>query len=300
MYNNRVFLSVVIVVLLYPLSVFAYHDMTDIDRNPESDGVLELVMNNMDRYQYVIFVDGNMAGNIEGYAGIQPKTWHLLVKKVSGTLLVENLASGTHTVRIEVNHDPDMDKAKSREEFLTGYHPLVFEVNIDGRTRHEVDADAVFESRVVVSHDLVYHKKKDWQSFAEEIDGRKVEVKLQLYRKDGKLGRAERRLNIKGKWEKAKKYVFYFNVGVTVDGEIVHTEKETPFGGRIEYRYWEFVHSKWFDDAFIEDTIKDRHIGFAEAVKLTDQHEFRISGSGDTVLFTILRIDTTNQTTPSE
>lgn len=288
-----IYLNIALVMFLYPRAVVAQSELSDeMITNPSQN--FALVLENIDRLKYLIYIDDNVATHVEGYARSLHPSWARGNTKDTRTVILDNLDPGIHTVRIEAIQDRDIEKAKLREEFLFEYSPLVFDVDIDEFyiTRHTIDLQNALPSRVVTHHAVEYDGI-EWKTFNTEVDGRLIEVRLQQYRKKDKLGRVTQRLDARGKWDRAEKHIYYTNIDISIDGENTFSEHNVPCAGRVEYRYWDYTYGKWWDAVFLDNMIGDRQYiyQFVRTVPLTESYELRIAAYDMSVEYTIIKLE---------
>lgn len=272
----------------------------EIFSNNKQPVILEL--KNIERMQYTVYVDARPATTVEGYKLNSNKAWPLTDERVeSRTVILDDLDPGLHTVIIDAKQEPHPRKAQRREEFLFEYEPLIFTINADPSTMttHTIDVHSGLQSKVVANKTFAFNKDLDteWQSVVENIDGAELVVRVRQYREKGKLGRARARLDNKGMWEKAKKYINYVDINVFMDGELVLDVDEVAYSGRVEYRYWDYLEGRWWDNNFLNNTIMDeqRIHQFVRALPLGSTHELRIVGYDEQISYSVIRTGTLPQ-----
>ncbi|MBT5874433.1 MAG: hypothetical protein HOH43_13530 [Candidatus Latescibacteria bacterium] len=255
-----------------------------------------LELKNIERMQYTVYVDARPATTVEGYKLNPNKAWSRTDERVeSRTVILDNLDPGLHTVIIDAKQEPHPRKAQRREEFLFEYEPLIFTINADpsAMTTHTIDVHSGLQSKVVANNAFVFTKglDKDWQSVVERIAGSKLEVRVRQYREKDKIGRVKRRLDSKGMWDRAKKYINYVDINVFMDGRLVLDVDQVAYSGRVEYRYWDYLEGKWWNNHFLNNTIKDeqRIYQFVRALPLSNTHELRITGYDEEISYSVIR-----------
>ena len=154
------------------------------------------------------------------------------------------------------------------------------------------DQQSEAAGRIVSFRTLAYTGEAR-EAFTDHLDGRQINVDIQQYKKNEKLGRGTRRLDTRGLWKEAEKWVYYASINVTLDGKTVFTEKDIPYTGRVEYQYWDYTYGKWWHDTFVDNaTEDDRKIPqLVRTVRLTDSFELRISVHNTSVAYRIVRLE---------
>lgn len=276
-------------------TAIAQHETTDETSDEmftETSRILTLDLNNIDRYQYVILVDGAPTTRVDGYSVNGSRSWSRSPLNETRTVILDNLLPGVHTVTVEAKQDPNRPRAQGREEFLFEYEPLSFDVTVDPLyiTRHALNVNESMNPSLI-AHQTTQYTSKKWKTYTELLDEGKVEVRIRQYRKNASIKSAIGRLNMRASWALAAKHIYYTDVEVKLDGRMLLSEHKIPCSSRVTYQYYEPRKNQWLEDTFLDNVIdgRTRIVPYVRTVSLTPKYEMRIAGYDQTVMYTIVK-----------
>jgi len=278
-----------------PSTLVAQTEMSDELFSDNKQPVI-LELKNIERLLYTVYVDANQATTVEGFKLNPNKAWSRTDERMENrTVILDGLESGLHTIIIEATQDPHARKAQRREEYLTEYEPLIFTLFTDSAslTTHSVDVHASMKSKIAAEGGFAFSKEteKRWQSTMDRIGDGNLEIRVRQYRQKDKIGRVKQRLDSKGMWDKAKKYIHYADIQIFMDGRALLDLEAIAYSGRIEYRSWDYLEGRWWDNHFLHNTIKDKQRipHFVKNVQLNDTYELRMTAYDQDVSYAVVR-----------
>ena len=284
-------LSLLLALAFSPGAANAQSETTD-DLFTESTQILTLDFQHVDRYYYLILVDGKAASHLEGYVVNRNTGWARSPLQVPQTIILDNMSPGKHFVTVETSQQPGVTLLPSREEYLFEYEPFTFEVEIDPLyiTHHTIDL-----SQALTLQLSGYLKTGDnsakWKTFSELIGNQRVEIKVRQYRKGDELGGVTKRLDLKGVWTQADKHIYYLDVEVKLNDHLLLAEYNIPYSGIVTYYYWNDRKGEWRENSFFDNNIKGKTPVslYVRTLALTASHELRLAAHDRSITYTVVR-----------
>lgn len=273
---NVILLGLLLALSDPPGAAIAQSETTD-ELFSESTQILILDLQHVDRYYYLILVDGKPTSHLEGYAVNHNTGWVRSPLSEPQTIILDNMSPGKHFITVETSQEPRVTLLPLREEYLFEYEPLTFEVEIDPLyiTHKTIDLNQALT--------LQYAGYQKTQYNGDNLDG------------------LTERLDLKGVWTQADKYIYYIDVEVKLNDRLLLAEYNIPYSGIVTYFYWDDRKSQWRENSFFDNVIKRKTPVslFIRTVSLTPSYELRVAAYDRSVTYTIVRSEQ-SQNSPNE
>lgn len=284
-------LNLLLAVAFSPEATNAQSETAD-DLFPESTQILTLDLQHVDRYYYLILVDGKVVSHLEGYAVNHNTGWARSPLQVPQTIILDNLTPGKHFVTVETHQEPGVTLLPSREEYLYEYEPFTFEVAIDPLyiTHQTIDLREALTLKLAGYLKTGYHSDK-WKVFSEIVSNQRMEIRVRQHRKGDDVDGVTKRLDLKGVWVQANKHIYYLDVEVKLNDRLLLAEYNIPYSGIVTYSYWNDRRTEWQEDSFFDNVInrKTPVSRYVRTVSLTNSHELRLAAHDRSITYTIVR-----------